>query len=1085
MHDGEAVAKLMGHTSNLPLPLLVAVCCAGRVAGHAIVPLAPPAAAAASSTKMDWVVAAPYDFTHSRYVAAISSAFVEGKSLPHDTAAPFNAVSRRSSLALLSGDLPWFALGTSPLSADMNPPWFKLGDLRFVVSAPGLNRTWLDVATGAKIVTTYHSLGTTHSCQPWPTASELWVNLTTDLAETGTGISLTCRSSPSVNVEAWFGGMAVCPTDGYTFPDFFPSTMAQEIGNALSVRGQSVQLSANLTFATSGVTRTTVNTSHWRLFDIPTSGPIVTQDAAMGVHLRATATWNGTMRMCLGGSGRCTYDASEQKLDDFAISTPMPLIDSGFAAAISGLENTYEPRKAWFEGLQGWKSYWCNNYQVDAAVHLGGKWLQRARDAIMFFAQRPGGLGSIYTASGSKADARPAGLPYFLLSLHRYWRATGDDGLVTDVMTHYGGFRVLDELLLGLDPDGDQMLGFWSGGNEFLYQSDHLNLPGAALSPTVFMAGVLERLAQMLPNHTLTSEYSQRANYMAGEVIKQLWLPNKRRFASLRDFQNFTQTERVLYYTDLAFPSLYAGSLLPADMTYHTLVSVESSNLWMPADESCPHPRLRVGSMLPILFGNSVPSVVAMAEMSEALLQRQLIDKGVSLLEGVSATATSRSNAPGNVMEYVSLDGRGSGDSQFGNPAGSLVLAIIRGLFGLSPGSGKNATMALRWSPAVPASWTAASLRLPSGISMQISGEASNRTYSLTLPASRSVLIRVPLYGGQVSSVFDRLGGLPLAHHVDMQPEGSYVEVVTTVARSIHVAVLLRPAPTATLANDLEKPEVSSVGVPVKPPRATPHAYASAAASGVHSVLSGERKPVDIYRLLNTNWTRLMNFWNAGHFAGFIFDGDLVGGPNSVALRNFSMLQATAQSVNIPPAPWFLVSANESSNSICLSLGDYGEAEVVTRGVQAVSIVLNRPDPRCRQSVSFDVGQDVSALEFLWAAEPRPRLTGENIGIISLESEGDGKDAATTRLETPLVVGQNVDSMVQPYASDLTTRRVNVTWVNGGARQPDGTPGSLANTLFCAAFTWKLPQQARVKRAEITLFRTDVMLNLFAVNALS
>lgn len=45
---------------------------------------------------------------------------------------------------MFSGDLPWFALGTSPLSAEMNPPWFKLGDLRFAVSAMGHERTWLD-----------------------------------------------------------------------------------------------------------------------------------------------------------------------------------------------------------------------------------------------------------------------------------------------------------------------------------------------------------------------------------------------------------------------------------------------------------------------------------------------------------------------------------------------------------------------------------------------------------------------------------------------------------------------------------------------------------------------------------------------------------------------------------------------------------------------------------------------------------------------------------------------------------------------------------------------------------------------------
>ena len=208
----------------------------------------------------------------------------------------------------------------------------------------------------------------------------------------------------------------------------------------------------------------------------------------------------------------------------------------------------------------------------------------------------------------------------------------------------------MDELLIGLDPDGDQLLGFWSGGNEFLYQSDHLNLPGASVSVTVFMAGVLERLALILPNRTLAKEYDTRARYMGSEVMRLLWLPGKGRFASLRDFQNYTQTARVLYYTDLAFPSLYGASLLPANATYHTLLSVDSSNLWMPPDDSCPYPRLRVGNMLPTLFGNNVPSVVAMAEMSEALLQGYRIDKGIGLLEAVAATASTRSNAPGDVM---------------------------------------------------------------------------------------------------------------------------------------------------------------------------------------------------------------------------------------------------------------------------------------------------------------------------------------------------------------------------------------------------------------------------------------------------
>ena len=71
----------------------------------------------------------------------------------------------------------------------------------------------------------------------------------------------------------------------------------------------------------------------------------------------------------------------------------------------------------------------------------------------------------------------------------------------------------------------------------------------------------------------------------------------------------------------------------------------------------------------------------------------------------------------------------------------------------------------------------------------------------------------------------------------------------------------------------------------------------------------------------------------------------------------------------------------------------------------------------------------VSALEFLWAAEPRPRLTGETIGVISLQLEASNETQPTTSV--PLVVGQNIDSMLQPYAPALVSRRVNVTWVNG------------------------------------------------------
>ena len=162
------------------------------------------------------------------------------------------------------------------------------------------------------------------------------------------------------------------------------------------------------------------------------------------------------------------------------MSTPDPLVDAAFVAAVVGMDYTYSA-PGWLEGLTGWATYFCDNYQISAAVALRQD--VTAREALRFFALHPEGPGWTLTSDGGllKLEGHRDNLLYLILELSHYWAATRDLATLTEVWMPF--CRALDDFIEMRNADSDGLLDFRMGCNSFLYQADHLSLPGAAFSP--------------------------------------------------------------------------------------------------------------------------------------------------------------------------------------------------------------------------------------------------------------------------------------------------------------------------------------------------------------------------------------------------------------------------------------------------------------------------------------------------------------------------------------------------------------------------------------------------------------------------
>lgn len=395
-------------------------------------------------------------------------------------------------------------------------------------------------------------------------------------------------------------------------------------------------------------------------------------------------------------------------LAPYSISTPSQILDAGFRTAIVNLDCVYNDGKAWFEGIHWWPAYWTNNYQISAAISLNQ--LDKARRALRFLNTKERGLCTTVASNGQPADsAAEDGIPYYIYELSQYIDCTGDTALVKELWTALS--RGIERMWKVRDDNNNNLLNWHRGCNAFLYQADHLELPGDAASPSLMMAAMLEKaagLAELIGKTNDAEKWRDRSQKMYKLIVPMLWNNRFGSFYSHIDQQNIAHL--CHYYTDMVFPTLYTR--LPEIYGWQSLYYLKNS-LCFESNSGINHDTLllmRVGDLKPTIFGNDNVMPVQMAEAARAFFKTGENTTGYRMLESVALAGTINTEAPGNFPERMNDYGKGEANYLFGNPIGSFLHSVVSGLFGLER---TNDGRTLRWSPAFPDEWDKARITLP------------------------------------------------------------------------------------------------------------------------------------------------------------------------------------------------------------------------------------------------------------------------------------------------------------------------------------------------------------------------------------
>jgi len=601
-------------------------------------------------------------------------------------------------------------------------------------------------------------------------------------------------------------------------------------------------------------------------------------------------------------------------LDAAEMRTPGPVLDAGFTAAMLNFDALYMP-PAWLEGISGWACYFSNNYQISAAIALGQ--LDRAREALLFFGERQDGFGGIYGADGSCGGYHSTdGLPYYLLQLYRCWTATGDTATLRRVWISTR--RALEAFLREHDPQDSGLLNWHTGCNAFLYQADHLSLPGAGLSPTLMAAGVLQRLSQMaeaLGEELQASEWRRISARMRNQALSVLWMEDNGRFCSCQD--PLGGRHEAAYCTDYVYPALYVD--LPTEIQRRCLESLDRG-LWV---SEC---LMRTGSYLPDLFGNNGVHPVGMCEAAEGYAAHGRAERAWALLHGTAAGAVVRTDSPGAFAEFASLRGQGTLNIPFGNCAGAFLQATVGGLFGYEPVAAPGA---VRWHPAIPAQWASSLLRVREAV-LETRGRAQDRVYRLTLPMAQALDLTVPSFGGRAEAAADAAGSA-----VDYRTcENGCIAMASPASRVHEIRIRL-----SGLSDSPQKIQAS-------PPPAKPQpAY-----------VQGPRAPVDLSPYFREESLPAINLW--GHAAWL---------PGSELTFDLRDLLEVGPEPALKVGPCLFHVRPSGRNLVLLSAGRFDDQSVFRK--------FGGPS-----SLRIPVGRAIRGAEWLLASEPKVRTTGMEIG---------------------------------------------------------------------------------------------------------
>lgn len=392
--------------------------------------------------------------------------------------------------------------------------------------------------------------------------------------------------------------------------------------------------------------------------------------------------------------------------------TPSAVLDAGFSCNIAEHDRGYV-ENAWYEGVHWWNCYWTNNYQISAAVSLGQ--YERAARALRFFGGNESGyactdasgrcIKKLYNHKCGRELRGYDGIPYYLYQLAQYTDATGDLSVFLDI---YDNIRLtLADMELARFNAETGLYNFHTHCNAFMYQADHIGMPGSATAISLMMAGGFDSLAGLCETAGLgddAAEYRRRAEALRANAVRYLWNSREGRFYSHLDYQN--RLHSASYYTDYIFPALYSG--LGGDYAAGPLKRVKSALMYVSPATGLP--MLRVGDFMPSIFGNDNPMPTQQCEAARAFAGRGESGLACGMLEAAALASTIFTESPGSSPERFSDDGKGEANYLFGNPCGSFIHAFVAGLFGVRVCDlGKT----LEIAPSFPAGWTGAEIALP------------------------------------------------------------------------------------------------------------------------------------------------------------------------------------------------------------------------------------------------------------------------------------------------------------------------------------------------------------------------------------
>lgn len=900
----------------------------------------------------------------------------------------FNRGTRRGDIILVTGDKPRFAMMTTYREDKFDPDLIKLGDGRIFIRI-GDTGDWLDNMENNE----------THF-RPW--GAEYCVTdsgfigiemklLISHAGEQGIAakLSLKNKSTDSIHIgaEFFYGGLRRC---GRTMEaPYFHADNNDGAGNDISAANHAIEI---------------------RSGDIPSRVYVDSYPAALPEICcgRAKYTFQFTIPAggeesvfltvshCLdaGRTGGCInsnnpqmyIDESKQYYDNLleqaVIQTPVELINAGFRTAVLNMDYIYA-KPAWFEGIHWWSSYICNNYQISAAISLGQ--IQKAGEALVFLGLSERGPCPPLYASGKPCkrefindDGDPYGqfdnedgLPYYIYQLCQYFEHTGDKAPVEAVWP--GLMTSLDRLWKVRDGNGSLLLDWHLSCNCFMYQADHLGMPGDAASPSLMIAGMLEKLASVAENlekYQDADKFRKLSGEMNKKIVEILWNEKEGCFYNHIDLQGLTHMAH--YYTDLVFPVLYTS--LPECYGQKSLEHLNGTQ-WT-ENIFGEKVLMRIGELKPSIFGNDNVMPVQMAEAARAYFKTGDFDRGVKLLKSVALASTVFTDAPGNFPERMSDRGKGECNYIFGNPAGAFAYSVINGLFGISlTQNGK----VINVEPSFPDEWEDASLRL-SYVSLVFKAglidTVKTRKYVIKNNVERELIFTLLLEPCRIEKVL--CNGKPAVYNVSPSYGKYRLDIIADYA-IVH-ELFIESIPEA-------RPVLSERECISEEPDAALEPNGKEFCSEAEKPSEYEFFTLNLESLYNSETITYCSAWRT-HKLHINMDAYCSGG----------FIKAGGCTFNLP---------SSEKNIILL---ECGFSHSYTRKTYP-SLMPG--------SIEIPVNKMTSAVYMLYATEVESRHTGCRVGAIDLCYDNGSV------CSFPLTVGKNIDTLVSHFAEETIPVKIN------------------------------------------------------------